>query len=59
MHTYDYIRTSRDQESGRYPEVQLRDAAVESGQSYADDAVSGTKTVSRRHQWHLLDQQLA
>ena len=50
MHTCGYIRTSRDQEPGRYPEVQLRDADVESGQSYADDAVSGTKTVSSRHQ---------
>ena len=62
MTTYGYIRTSRVQEPGhpgRYPEVQHRDADVESRQSYADVAVSGTKTVSSRNKWDLLDQQLA
>ena len=64
MHTYGYIRTSRDQEpghSGSAPHVQRRqlvEAGVDHARIYADVATSGTKDYNSRDQWHVLDQQL-
>ena len=65
MHTYGYIRTSRDQEPGHPgsdPHVQRRqlvEAGVDPAQIYADVAASGAKDYNSRDQWHVLDQQLA
>ena len=65
MHTYGYIRTSRDQEPGHPgsdPHVQRRqlvEAGVEPMHIYADVAASGAKDYNSRDQWHVLDQQLA
>ena len=65
MATYGHIQTSRNKEPGHPgsdPEVQRRqlaDAGVDPAQIYSDVAASGTKRVSSRNQWHLLDQQLA